>query len=183
MRVLSGLLFFPRGGSAQVARALATELPRQGWDVSVLSGSLGSGRADARQFYSGLDVHSVDFDAGDAPMHPSYEDRPDAPDRCFAMVDDEAYREHVAAWARAMERAGAASADVLHLHHLTPLNEAAALAAPGVPIVGHLHGTELMMLERIAAGPPPEWTHADAWAKRMRRWAQGCERLILLADS
>lgn len=183
MRALSGLMFFPRGGSAQVARSLAGELPGQGWDVTLVSGSLGSGQGDARDFYAGLDVHAVDFEAGDAPMHPSYEDRPGAPDPCFAAVDDDAYREHVAAWRLALERAGAASADVLHLHHLTPLNEAAALVAPGVPVVGHVHGTELMMLERISAGAPLEWTHADAWARRMRRWAQRCERLILLADS
>ena len=56
------------------------------------------------------------------------------------------------AWARALERAGAADADVLHLHHLTPLNEAAARVAPDVPVVGHLHGTELLMLEAIAGG-------------------------------
>ena len=42
-------------------------------------------------------------------------------------------RAHVAAWSRALERAGAAYADVLHLHHLTPLHEAAARVAPGVP--------------------------------------------------
>jgi glycosyltransferase involved in cell wall biosynthesis len=183
MRVLSGLLFFPRGGSAQVGRSLAHELPGHGWDVTVLSGSLGSGMGDAREFYAGLDVRAVDFDADDAPMHPSYEDRPQAPDVCFARLDDRAYRAHVDAWARALERADAASADVLHLHHLTPLNEAAAAVAPGVPIVGHLHGTELLMLERIATGPPAEWRHAEAWARRMRRWAQACERLILLADS
>jgi glycosyltransferase involved in cell wall biosynthesis len=183
MKVLSGLLFFPRGGSAQVTRALAGELPGHGWDVTVLSGSLGSGTGDARGFYSGLDLQAVDFDAGDAPMHPSYEDRPGAPDGCFACVDDRGYREHVAAWALALERADATSADVLHLHHLTPLNEAASIAAPGVPIVGHLHGTELLMLERIAAGAPASWRHADAWARRMRRWAHDCERLILLAES
>lgn len=183
MKVLSGLLFFPRGGSAQVTRALAGELPGHGWDVTVLSGSLGSGAGDARGFYSGLDVRAVDFDAADAPMHPSYEDRPGAPDGCFACVDDLAYREQVAAWALALERADAASADVLHLHHLTPLNEAAAIAAPGVPIVGHLHGTELLMLELIAAGAPASWRYADAWARRMRRWAHDCERLILLAES
>jgi glycosyltransferase involved in cell wall biosynthesis len=166
-----------------VARALARELPGHGWDVGVLSGSLGTGMGDARRFYAGLDVEAVDFDAGDAPMHPSYEDRAGATDGCFARVGDGAYREQVVAWAAALERAGADSADVLHLHHLTPLNEAAALAAPGVPIVGHLHGTELLMLEQIAAGAPPSWHHADAWARRMRRWANGCERLILLADS
>jgi glycosyltransferase involved in cell wall biosynthesis len=50
-----------------------------------------------------------------------------------------------------------------------------------VPIVGHLHGTELLMLERIAAGPPATWRHAEAWAKRMRRWAGRCERVLLLS--
>lgn len=176
-------MFFPRGGSAHVARALAGELPGHGWEVTLVSGSLAGGEGDARAFYSGLDVHAVDFDAGEAPMHPSYEDRPGAADICFARVDPAAHGEHVAAWTRALERAGAADADAIHLNHLTPLNEAAAIAAPGVPVVGHLHGTELLMLERIAAGAPDHWAHADDWAERMRRWAHGCERLILLSES
>jgi glycosyltransferase involved in cell wall biosynthesis len=173
-------MFFPRGGSAHVARALARELPAHGCDVTVVSGSL-PGHGDAERFYAGLDVHAVDFARGDAPMHPSYEDRPDAPDRVFAALDDRAYEEHVAVWSRALDEAGAADADVLHLHHLTPIHEAAARLAPGVPIVGHLHGTELLMLERIAAGPPASWLHAEAWKRRMRRWAQRCERVLLLS--
>jgi glycosyltransferase involved in cell wall biosynthesis len=183
MRVVTGLLFFPRGGSAQVARSLSGKLPDHGWDVTIVSGSTASGSGDARAFYAGRDVRPVDFDAGDAPMHPSYEDRPGARDVCFAHVDDEAYGEHVAAWARALDRADAAGPDALHLHHLTPLNEAAALVAPGVPVVGHLHGTELLMLEQIAAGPPDSWLHAEAWRSRMRHWAQACQRLILLSES
>jgi glycosyltransferase involved in cell wall biosynthesis len=182
--VLSGLIFFPRGGSAHVARALAENLPAHGWDVTILTGSLGGrGICDAERFYAGLDVHPVDFTAGDAPMHPSFEDRPDAPDRVFARVDDDGYERHVAAWAAALERVDAASFDVLHLHHLTPLHEAAARVAPDVPVVAHLHGTELLMLERIAAGPPATWTHATAWAERMRRWAARAERLLLLSPS
>src|SRR3954466_16052404 len=39
VRVVSALMFFPRGGSSHVARALARELPASGWDVTVLSGS------------------------------------------------------------------------------------------------------------------------------------------------
>ena len=116
-------------------------------------------------------------------MHPSYEDRPDAPDPVFAAVDDEAYEAHVDAWCRALEEAGAADADVLHLHHLTPIHEAAARVAPDVPIVGHLHGTELLMLERIADGPPAGWHYAEDWERRMRRWAGSCERLLLLSRS
>jgi glycosyltransferase involved in cell wall biosynthesis len=174
-------MFFPRGGSAHVARAFARQLPADGWDVTVLSGSRHG--ADAHEFYAGLDTVAVDFDAGEAPMHPSYEDRPDAPDKVFAKVGDAEFERHVDAWAAALERANAAEADVLHLHHLTPLHEAAARVAPDVPIVGHLHGTELLMLERIAAGPPPGWDHAEAWWERMRAWAAACERLVVLSPS
>ncbi len=170
-------MFFPRGGSAHVARALAGELPAHGWDVTVVSGS-GAGHADARAFYAGLDVHPVDFDAGDAPMHPSYEDRPGAPDVVFARLDDAACERHVEAWAVALAEAGAAEHDVLHLHHLTPLHEAAARVAPHVPVVTHLHGTELLMLEAIADGAG--WEHGTAWAQRMRRWAQASSRVLVL---
>jgi glycosyltransferase involved in cell wall biosynthesis len=183
-------MFFPRGGSAHVARALARELPAHGCDVTIVSGSTGSHtptpeatHGDAERFYEGLDVHAVDFSRGDAPMHPSYEDRPDAPDRVFAALDDRAYEEHVAAWCQALDAAGARDADVLHLHHLTPIHEAASRVAPDVPVVGHLHGTELLMLERIAAGAPPTWRHAEAWEQRMRRWARRCERVLLLSGT
>src|SRR3954463_16502298 len=177
-------MFFPRGGSAHVARALAEELPAHGWGVTILSGSLGGGGvSDAQRFYAGLDVHAVDFSAGDAPMHPSYEDRAGAPDRVFAALDDAEYERHVAAWAAALEEAGAASFDALHLHHLTPLHEAAARVAPGVPVVSHLHGTELLMLERIAEGARASWSHAGEWAARMRRWAAQAQRLVLLSPS
>jgi glycosyltransferase involved in cell wall biosynthesis len=70
---------------------------------------------------------------------------------------------------------------VLHLNHLTPINEAAARSFPDVPVVGHLHGTELLMLRAIEEGPPPGWGHAEAWAERMRGWARRCERLLVLS--
>jgi glycosyltransferase involved in cell wall biosynthesis len=146
--------------------------------VTLVSGSR-HGHGDARAFYPGLDVHAVDFDAGEAPMHPSYEDRPGAADPVFASLDDNAFEEHVRAWSRALDEAGAAEHDVLHLHHLTPLHEAAARVAPGVPVVGHLHGTELLMLEAIEEGA--QWPYASQWAERMRRWAAGCERLLVLS--
>jgi glycosyltransferase involved in cell wall biosynthesis len=196
-RVVSASLFFPRGGSAHVLRALATRLPGEGWDVTIVSGSRRDcgGHGDARRFYKGLDVHEVDFTAalaaddpldppeGEAPMHPSFEDRTDAPDRVFAKLDDAQFERQVEAWAAALGEAGAARADVLHLHHLSPLNEAARRVAPDVPVVGHLHGTELLMLERIAEGAPESWAHADAWARRMREWAQRCRRLVLLSET
>ena len=195
--MLSALQFFPRGGSSHVARALARELPAHGWEVTLLSGSrrdLGD-HADARRFYAGLDVRVVEFDAalasadplhppgGSAPMHPSFEDRPGAPDVVYARLDGAAYERQVAAWAQALAAAGAPDADVLHLHHLTPLHAAARRVAPQVPVVGHLHGTELLMLEAIAAGPPASWIHASAWSRRMAEWARGCARLVLLSPS
>jgi glycosyltransferase involved in cell wall biosynthesis len=193
LRVLMGLMFFPRGGSAHVARNLASTLPGAGWDVSIVSGSLSRpGRpGDARSFYRGLDVHPVDFtralDAADPlladpPLHPSYEEREDAPDRVFASLPDAVAEHQAAAWCRALEAAGARDADVLHLHHLTPLHEAAARVAPDVPVVGHLHGTELLMLEAIEADPG-RWEHGPAWAERMRRWAARCERLLVLSET
>jgi glycosyltransferase involved in cell wall biosynthesis len=163
--------------------------------VRVVSGSCGErgGHTDARAFYAGCDVRAVDFgpaldsadpmgyegEAGTAPMHPSYEDRADATDRVFARLDDADFERQVGAWARELELAGAADADVLHLHHLTPINEAAARVAPDVPVVGQLHGTELLFLEQIDRGAPEGWAHADEWAARIREWAHRCERLLV----
>ena len=188
-----GLVFFPRGGSAHVARNLARNLPDAGWDVTVLSGSLTMpGRpGGAREFYRGVDVRPFDMTEAlsapdpmlaERPLHPSYEDRPDAQDRIFASLDDVTFEHHTLAWARALEAAGAADADVLHLHHLTPIHAAAARVAPDVPVVGHVHGTELLMLEAIEK-EPGRWAHGEAWAARMREWAAACRRLIVLSDS
>jgi glycosyltransferase involved in cell wall biosynthesis len=192
-RLLSAILFSPRGGSAHTARALARGLRALGWAVTLVAGSrsdLGA-HGDARVFYG--DVQAVDFDQalqsgqplafegppGTAPLHPSYEDRPGAPDKMFAVLDDLVFERQVRAWSRELERAGAREADILHLHHLTPLNEAAARIAPSTPVVGQLHGSELLMLERIAAGAPASWRYAERWAARMRSWAQRCVRLVV----
>ena len=89
------------------------------------------------------------------PMHPSYEEREGVPDRSFPRVSPEQGERMVAAWARLI--AGSAAlrrAQVFHLHHLTPIHEAAAAVMPGVPIVTHLHGTELKMLDAIARAEP-----------------------------
>src|SRR3954464_9193394 len=188
-RVVMSLMFFPRGGSAQVARYMARSLPDAGWDVTLVAGSLGEAgeRSNAGTFFEGIDVRPVDYSraieaedpfACDPPLHPSFEDRPEAPDRVAAALDDEAYERLVAAWERELGEAGAGDADVLHLHHLTPMDEAAARSFPGVPVVGHLHGTEVLMLREIESGPPEGWDHAEAWAERMRGWAQACERLL-----
>src|SRR3954468_10238265 len=191
-RAVMGLMFFPRGGSAQVARYLGRSLPEAGWEVTIACGSLGEpGQpSHAETFYRGLDVRALDYTGSasapdplraDPPFQPSYEDREEAPDVVYASVDDEDYERLVDTWERQLEEAGAGEADVLHLHHLTPIHEAAERAFAHVPRIGHLHGTELLMLRDIDAGPPPGWEHAAQWAERMRRWARGCERLLVLS--
>jgi glycosyltransferase involved in cell wall biosynthesis len=46
-----------------------------------------------------------------------------------------------------------------------------------VPVVGHLHGTELMMLEAIE-DDLGRWEHGPRWAERLREWARRCERIV-----
>ncbi len=109
--VLSAILFSPRGGSAYTARALARGLRTLGWPVTLVAGSRSDlgGHGDARTFY-GDDVPAVRFDdalatpdplgftgpPGPAPLHPSYEDRPDAPDRVFAALEKRQRDKHAA---------------------------------------------------------------------------------------
>ena len=173
-------------------RNLARFLPDAGWQATIACGSVGApgDPSHAETFFSGLDARGLDVSAAarasdpmaaEPPFHPSFEDRPDAPDRVFARLDDAELEHQVAAWSRHLASAGAADADVLHLNHLTPLNEAAARAFPDRPQVGHLHGTELLMLHEIERGPPASWTHAASWADRLRRWAGGCQRLLVLS--
>ena len=186
------LMFFPRGGSSHVVRNLARFLPDSGWDVTLVTGSLGppGTESNAQTFFKGFEVHAVDYTAAlaardplraDPPLHPSFEDRLGAPDRVFAKVDDAAYEHLVAAWQTALADAGAADADLLHLNHLTPMHEAALRSFAHVPRIGHLHGTELLMLREIVAGPPPGWDYARVWAERLRRWAQASARLFVLS--
>jgi glycosyltransferase involved in cell wall biosynthesis len=196
IRVLMGVYFYPRGGSAHATRALARELGNIGVEVTLLAGSrsdLGEA-ALASSFYEGLDLHAVDFtpairspdplgySAGaplTAPMHGSYEDRPGAVDPVLAKLDDEELELQVQAWAKALERVAEDGVDLLYLHHLTPLNEAAARVLPQVPVIGHVHGTELLMLEEIEQGPPADWEHAEEWAVRLRDWAGRCQRIVV----
>src|SRR6266508_1333193 len=189
-RVVSALFFFPRGGSAQVTRSLARALPAAGWQLRLAAGSLGRAGelTHAVSFFAGIDVHPLDYApalecaqplAAQVPFPPSFEDRPDAPDRVFAAVDDAAHDRLVAAWIEVLARAGADAADLRHLHHLTPANEAAARGFPSVPVLGQLHGTELAMLRRIAAGAAPGWRYARDWGRRLRVWARRCALLVV----
>ena len=159
-----GLMFYPRGGSAQVARYLSRALLEFGWEIGLASGSLGSPGelTHAGTFYEGLQVEAADYTpalerfrhggdqlAGPLPFHASFEDRRGAPDPVFAALGPEQAEAQVSAWTGVLERAGFDHVDVLHLHHLTPMHEAAARLCPERPLVTHLHGTELKMLDRI----------------------------------
>jgi glycosyltransferase involved in cell wall biosynthesis len=194
-KLLMGLYFYPRGGSAHACRSIALALARNGLDVTLLAGSRSDceDRGLAEEFFAGCEVRAVDFTPalrsddplayrggpGTAPMHGSYEDRPDAEDPVFATLDEDAFELQVEAWAAELESAGGADADLLYLHHLTPLNEAAARVAGDVPVIGHVHGSELLMLERLAAGAPSHWHEADRWIARVCEWASACARIVV----
>jgi D-inositol-3-phosphate glycosyltransferase len=158
------LLFYPRGGSSQVVRYLLPALEGSGWQVSLVAGSLGEpgDRTHAQSFFKHPLLTPVDYgpalraheQGGDPPgeampMHPSYEDRPRAPDPVFAAVSPAAGDHFAAAWERVIANAWPQPPDVAHVHHLTPMHEAVARRFPQVPLVTHLHGTEILLLEQI----------------------------------
>jgi glycosyltransferase involved in cell wall biosynthesis len=200
--VLQGFSFFPRGGSAQVVRYLTAALSEAGWSPRIVAGSLGTpgNLSHAATFFAGLPLSPVDFtDALDAwqrgedpldqpvPLHASYEDKPGAPDRIFAAVSPEVATRQVGSWRRVLLGLGAFDPQVLHLHHLTPLHDAAESVWPDVPVVTHLHGTELLMLEQIeryghAKGSrielPVSWSYAEYWAERLRAIAQRSTHIL-----
>ena len=163
-RIVMGLLFYPRGGSAYVLRYLTPALVRDDWSVSLAVGSLGEpGQlTHAPTFFAGLNVHVLDYSdavrsfeaGGDAvaapsPMHPSYEDRVDVPDRVLASVSPELAGHLSEVWEAPLRAAGADQADLFHLHHLTPQFDAARRHWPDVALVAHLHGTEMKLIEAI----------------------------------
>ncbi|MGI9022912.1 MAG: glycosyltransferase family 4 protein [Acidimicrobiales bacterium] len=185
--VVMGLLFFPRGGSAQVTRYLSTALERVGWSVGLVVGSLGvaGDETHAPTFFAPDKVHDLDYSdaerrfaagtsavAAPVPMHPSFEDRADAPDVVLAAVPFDLAGHLSAAWEAPLREAGADHARVFHLHHLTPQHDAVHRRWPATPVVAHLHGTELKFVEAVdervalAAGVGttlagmPEWVAA-----------------------
>lgn len=195
LRVVMTLAFYPRGGSAQVVRYLAGALEDGGVSVTVCCGSLGpqGASSNAASFFGGLDVHALDFSeavswyergldpmAAPVPMHPSFEDRPEVPDRVFGSLDDDEYRHQVDVWRSMLERIG--PPDLYHVHHLTHVNDA-VLAFEDVPVVAHLHGTELKMLAAIRSAGSDSWPHASAWQRRLVAAARRANRLIVISPS
>src|SRR3954451_25067743 len=159
-----GLLFFPRGGSAYVTRYLSTAVLGADWSVELVTGSLGRPGDDthAPMFFAGIALQYLDYSdavtafetggsaiAAAVPMHPSFEDREAAPDGLLAAVPP-ALAEHLSSvWEPAFRTAGAAQADVFHLHHLTSQHDAVRRCWPDGVVVAHLHGTELKFLQAV----------------------------------
>ena len=180
-----GLFFYPRGGSSQVAGYLSRALESHGWHVTLCCGSLGEpAPAATRPPRSTASTSSpppttTRSPAGSAAAtrwtrrfrctRPTRH-RAGVPDRAFPWVSPAQGGRMTAAWARLMAGSEAISRSrLLHLHHLTPLHDAAARVLPDVPVLTHLHGTELKMLDAIARDMPAldAGPHADWWASRM----------------
>ena len=191
-RVTMGLLFYPRGGSAQVIKYLAAALRGRDWHTELVCGSLGAPgeRSHAQTFFEGIDVHALDYTAAveayargqdpiacDPPMHPSFERRAGVPDRVFTDVSPELGDHLVDSWAGFVADL---RPEVAHLHHLSPLQEAFARAAPETAIVTHLHGTEMKMIDRIDRGEE-DGPHAAHWAERLRAAARLSDRFLVIS--
>lgn len=202
MRILHGLLFYPRGGSAFVARALAHKAQERGNEVQIVSGSLGSGDtfSNATTFYAGLPTAAMNYDhaqqmfllgtdpmTAPQPFHPSYEDRGRVPDRLLSAVSPELLPHFVASWARVFSTVKKTFVpEVLHMHHLTPQLRAAVEVFPDTPLVVHLHGTELKhmawMQEHAGTGKAHA-RYADFWLQEMIAVSRLAGRVMALSPA
>ncbi|MCH7564460.1 MAG: glycosyltransferase family 4 protein [Gemmatimonadetes bacterium] len=176
------LIFYPRGGSAQVARYLSRALIELGHDVHLITGTLHDGDAqhDADVFFADVPLTLVDYtdawrgfeqgedplsDKWEIPFHPSYEDKSGVPDRVFYKLTDAEYAAQLRCWTGVFEGVRERfQPDLLHLHHLTHAHVAAEQIFPSVPKLTQLHGTEIKMLERLdelsgESGGPGELDH------------------------
>ncbi len=181
-RVVSALFFFPRGGSAQVARAFARALPAVGWQTTLAAGSLGrpgeeTNAAELSQWPRGARsrLHARARASRSARSSASLSAVLRGPAESARPRLRDCRRHCLRAAGRCLERGArgaplAGEADVLHVHHLTPANEAAIRCFPSLPILGHLHGTEPLSCERSRPGAPAGWRYAARWAERLRGW-------------
>jgi glycosyltransferase involved in cell wall biosynthesis len=164
MKLDTGVLFYPRGGSADVVLYASKELMKLNFDVKLAVGSLGKKgeHSHASTFYKGINTKDFDYNdafseferGGDAmglsiphPFHPSFEDRGICPDTIFCGVSPKAAEHLTKAWVDHFNKNKSNDVDILHLHHLSHLQEAASIAYEGIPRVTTLHGTELKLIE------------------------------------
>jgi len=179
LRILMCLIFYPRGGSSHVTRYLSQALIKLGHQVHLVAGSLrdGNPQHDADVFYDGLPLTTVDYtDAWQGfhqgrdpisaewtvPFHPSYEDKPDVPDRVFYKVDRGEYDALLRSWRNVLCDAGQGfQPDALHLHHANHMHVAAAEVFPTVPKALQFHGTEIKMLENLDRIERESGVHGD----------------------
>lgn len=168
LKILMGIIFYPRGGSAQVVRYLSQALTDLGHEVYLVTGSVNDGDSqhNANIFYNGLPLTTVDYTAAwqgfiqglnpiseewSVPFHPSYEDKPNVPDRVFYKVNRSEYAALLRCWKQVFQDVGQhIQPDVMHLHHLNHMHLAAAEVLPEVVMATQLHGTEIKMLENLA---------------------------------
>lgn len=161
------LVFYPRGGSAQVVRYLSRALIDLDHQVHLVSGSLSDGdpQHDARTFYGEVPLTIADYSEAwrgfkngrnpispewSIPFHPSYEDKPGVPDRAFYKVNPEEYAALRQSWEVLFQDLSRRfQPHVIHLHHLNHMHQAAAEVFPDVPRASQLHGTEIKMLENL----------------------------------
>ncbi|MEU9189897.1 glycosyltransferase [Streptomyces sp. NPDC048484] len=160
----TAVLFWPRGGSAQVIRYLLRELGTRGLTTRLHAGSLGQpgDPSHGPTFYQGLDLHPYDHNTAyaaftrgkdpqraDPPFHPSYEDRGNCPDPLFSAIPPQAADHLTRAWTRHLIAHRSPDASLLHLHHLSHLQTSARTAYPDTPRVTTLHGTELKLIDAM----------------------------------
>ena len=191
-RLVMALYFYPRGGAAQVVRYLAPRL-RKSFSTRLYTGSLGEAGAEthAATFFAAMNPVALDYTPADLefrsggdplladpPMHGSFEDRPGVPDKFLASLSPEQTERQVSAWRRLFSLEET-EPDIVHLHHLTPMHDAAFGLWSNAAVVTHIHGTELKMVQRMRQMSGlryDEW-----WIDRMRTSADRSRLLITIS--
>ncbi len=175
-----------------MVRYLAVRLAKS-MRTRLYTGSLGEAGdlTHAGTFFKGMDPISMDYTAAerewraggdpllvDPPMHGSFEDRPDVPDIFLAKLSPDLSARQVSAWRRlfSLEQE---EPEIVHLHHLTPMHQAAFDLWTGATVVTHLHGTELKMIETIRETAGLEF--GEWWIDQMRVSADRSRLLITIS--
>jgi glycosyltransferase involved in cell wall biosynthesis len=117
-------------------------------------------------------------------MHPSFEAREGVSDRIFSSVSPAYSKRLEQAWVHAIQSSDEAmSSEVAHLHHLTPVNRAVERALPNVPVVTHLHGTELKFLAALESGAihNKDREFGEWWARELREISKRSSHTICIS--